>query len=142
MIRFKDSKFKGFSSCPNIEALLDIKSYEEEVEKINAADAMIFSTEKQLKEYGDKISADKKAPIEAGLKKLKDAHAAKDFAAIEVAQTELQEAWNVASEEMYKATQAAGQGDAAGNAGEPNADAQNGGDTVTDVDFEEVKDEK
>src|SRR5690606_40133744 len=74
----------------------------EEVDKLNAADALIFSTEKQLNEYGDKIGADKKAPIEEGLKKLKDAYAAKDFTAIEAAQTELQTAWNAASDDMYK----------------------------------------
>ncbi|HZH54261.1 MAG TPA: molecular chaperone DnaK [Sphingobacteriaceae bacterium] len=114
----------------------------EEVDKLNAADALIFSTEKQLSEYGEKISADKKAPIEEGLKKLKDAHAARDFAAIETAQTELQNAWNAASEEMYQAS-----GDAAGAEGaagqDPNASAgADGGDDVTDVEYEEVKDDK
>ena len=59
--------------------LKQIKSAKEEAEKINSADALIFSTEKQLKEFGDKISADKKAPIEEGLKKLKDAHACEKF---------------------------------------------------------------
>lgn len=116
------------------------KKAKEEVEKINAADALIFSTEKQLKEYGDKLSADKKSAIETSLKKLKDAHTAKDFAAIEIAQTELQEAWNAASEEMYKAT---GEGT---TQGAPHAESNDGtagaGDTVTDVDFEEVKDDK
>ena len=114
----------------------------EEVDKLNAADALIFSTEKQLSEYGEKISADKKAPIEEGLKKLKDAHAARDFAAIETAQTDLQNAWNAASEEMYQAS-----GDAAGAEGaagqDPNASAgADGGDDVTDVEYEEVKDDK
>jgi molecular chaperone DnaK (HSP70) len=65
------------------------KKAKEEVEKLNAADALIFSTEKQLKEYGDKIPADKKAPIEEGLKKLKDAFASKNLAEIEAAQAEL-----------------------------------------------------
>ena len=98
---------------------------------------MIFQTEKQLKEFGDKLSADKKAPIEDGLKKLKDAHAARNFADIEAAQTELQNAWNAASEEMYKAGQdGQPQGDAA------QAEPQQGGDTVTDVDYEEVKDDE
>lgn len=114
------------------------KQAKEEADKINAADALIFSTEKQLKEFGDKLSADKKAPIEDGLKKLKDAHAARNFADIDAAQTELQNAWNAASEEMYKAGQEAEQpqGDAAGQAG-----GQQNGDTVTDVDYEEVKDD-
>jgi molecular chaperone DnaK len=87
-----------------------------------------------LKEYGDKLADDKKAPIEEGLKKLKDAHAAKDFTAMDTAQAELQAAWNVASEDMYKASQEGGQ--AAGDAGQQAAD-----DTVTDVDFEEVKED-
>ena len=116
------------------------KKAKEEVDKLNAADALIFHTEKQLKEYGDKIPADKKAPIESGLTKLKDAHAAKNFADIEVAQTELQTAWNAASEDMYKATQDGGAQPGAGqNAGAADNNANNTGDTVTDVDFEEVK---
>jgi len=115
------------------------KKAKEEVEKLNSADALIFSTEKQLKEYGDKIPADKKAPIEEGLTKLKAAHASKNLADIEVAQTELSNAWNAASEDMYKATAEAGQ--------QPGADAGAGAqadnsDTVTDVDYEEVKDDK
>jgi len=117
------------------------KKAKEEVEKLNSADALIFSTEKQLKEFGDKISADKRAPIEEGLKKLKDAYAAKNFTDIEAAQTELSAAWNVASEEMYKATADAGQGQpGAGNGSAGGAHAEGGNaDTVTDVDFEEVK---
>jgi molecular chaperone DnaK len=115
------------------------KKAKEEVEKLNAADALIFSTEKQLKEYGDKISGDKKAPIEAGLKKLKDAYAAKDFAGIDAAQAELSNAWNVASEEMYKATADAGQGQPGADGGAGAHGGQPEGDTVTDVDFEEVK---
>jgi len=112
----------------------------EEAEKINGADALIFSTEKQLKEFGEKISADKKAPIEAGLQKLKDAHAARNFADIDAAQEELQNAWNAASEEMYKAGQDGGQPE--GAAGAPQDAQPAGGDDVTDVDFEEVKDDK
>ena len=117
------------------------KKAKEEVEKLNAADALIFSTEKQLKEYGDKISADKKQPIEEGLAKLKEAHASKNFEAIESAQTQLQEAWNVASEEMYKATQ---EGAPAGGAEQAQPDGQSqqdAADSVTDVDFEEVKED-
>jgi len=111
------------------------KKAKEEVDKLNAADALIFSTEKQLKEYGDKISADKKTPIETGLKKLQDAFAAKNFEEMETAQTELQEAWNAASEEMYKATQEAGA------QGAPSEGPADNSDQVTDVDFEEVKDD-
>jgi molecular chaperone DnaK len=111
----------------------------EEADKINSADALIFSTEKQLKEFGDKISADKKAPIEAGLAKLQAAHAARNFADIDAAQEELQAAWNAASEEMYKAGQ---DGAPEGAAGQPTGEsASQGSDNVTDVDFEEVKDE-
>jgi molecular chaperone DnaK len=111
------------------------KKAKEEVDKLNAADALIFSTEKQLKEYGDKISADKKTPIETGLKKLQDAFAAKNLEEMETAQTELQEAWNAASEEMYKATQEAGA------QGAPSEGPVDNSDQVTDVDFEEVKDD-
>ena len=111
------------------------KKAKEEVDKLNAADALIFSTEKQLKEYGDKISADKKTPIETGLKKLQDAFAAKNLEEMETAQTELQEAWNAASEEMYKATQEAGA------QGAPSEGPADNSDQVTDVDFEEVKDD-
>jgi len=117
------------------------KKAKEEIEKLNAADALIFSTEKQLKEYGDKIPAEKKSVIESGLEKLKSAHAAKDFAGIDTAQAELQNAWNAASEDMYKAAGDAGaQGGAnpGAGAGAGNA-AGSTGDTVTDVDFEEVK---
>lgn len=116
------------------------KKIKEEADKLNAADALVFSTEKQLKEYGDKISADKKAPIEAGLEKLKAAHAARNFADIDTASEELQNAWNAASEEMYAASQQGGAGEAQGNAnqGNPNA-SQSGNDDVQDVDFEEVK---
>jgi molecular chaperone DnaK len=116
------------------------KKAKEEVEKLNAADALIFSTEKQLKEYGDKIGADKKAPIEEGLTKLKEAYASKNFDAIDTAQAELSTAWNAASEEMYKAGADAGQGGqpgADGGAGAPHAEGN--ADAVTDVDFEEVK---
>ncbi|MEI6347941.1 MAG: molecular chaperone DnaK [Bacteroidota bacterium] len=115
------------------------RKQKEEIDKLNAADSLVFTTEKQLKEFGDKVPADKKAPIEEAVAKLKAAHEAKDFEAMEVATTELNTAWNAASEEMYKATQEAG-------AQQPGPDAQqqpnNGGgqaDNVTDVDYEEVK---
>ncbi|APU99414.1 MULTISPECIES: molecular chaperone DnaK [Sphingobacterium] len=113
------------------------KKMKEEADKVNAADALIFSTEKQLKEYGDKISADKKAPIEAGLTKLKAAYEAKNFADIDAASEELQNAWNAASEEMYAASQGGAQ-QPQGDAGQAQGGNQ-GGDDVTDVDYEEVK---
>ncbi len=112
----------------------------EEADKLNAADALIFSTEKQLKEYGEKISADKKAPIEEGLKKLKEAHASKNFEAMDSAQAELQNAWNAASEEMYNASGTPGADPS--NEASGNAENNTPGDDVTDVEYEEVKDDK
>src|SRR6201991_5021224 len=132
-----DAEIKKMKDEAEANADADNKA-KEEVEKLNAADALIFSTEKQLKEYGDKIPADKKAPIEDGLKKLKEAYAAKNFDAIEAAQTELNAAWATASEEMYKAAADSGQ---PGADGAPGAGPQDQSDTVTDVDFEEVKDD-
>ena len=85
---------------------------------------MIFQTEKQLKEYGEKISADKKAPIEAALAKLKEAHKAQDIAAIDPAVEEMNAAWTAASEEMYKATQEAG-GEQGPAAEQPQTDGGN-----------------
>ncbi len=89
------------------------KEASEKVEKLNQADSLIFQTEKQLKEYGDKIPADKKAPIETALNKLKEAHKGRDVAAIDSAIAEMNTAWTAASEEMYKAQ-------AAGGAQQPN----------------------
>jgi molecular chaperone DnaK len=132
-----DAEIQKMKQEAEANAEADAKA-KEEADKINSADALIFSTEKQLKEFGDKLSADKKAPIEDGLKKLKDAHAARNFADIEAAQTELQNAWNAASEEMYKA----GQEGQPQDGGAAQAEPQQGGDTVTDVDYEEVKDDK
>ncbi|MDY0342294.1 MAG: molecular chaperone DnaK [Lentimicrobium sp.] len=114
----------------------------EEVDKLNNADALVFSTEKQLKEYGDKLPADKKGPIETALAELKEAHKNQNFAGIDAATERLNSAWTAASEEMYKATQQSG-GEQAG----PQGGQQDGGDgnppqndsEVTDVDFEEVK---
>ena len=107
----------------------------EEVDKLNSADSLIFQTEKQISEYGDKLTGTNKENIEAALKKLKDAHAAKDFDAMDAAQAELTNAWNAASEELYKATQEAGAPTGAADAGQ-SAPAD---DNVQDVNFEEVK---
>ncbi|GER59319.1 molecular chaperone DnaK [Patiriisocius marinus] len=108
----------------------------ETADKINEADGMIFQTEKQLKEFGEKLSDDKKAPIEAALEELKAAYETKSVDAITPALDKINEAWKVASEEMYKA-QADGQG---APAGEPTADAGSSESAdVEDVDFEEVK---
>jgi len=111
------------------------KALKETAEKINGADGMIFQTEKQLKEFGEKLSDDKKAPIEAALVELKAAHESKDIAQIDAAMSTINEAGKAASEEMYKAEQEAGAGT---QQGQPEAnDAQ--GENVEDVDFEEVK---
>jgi molecular chaperone DnaK len=114
------------------------KVAKETAEKINGADSMIFQTEKQLKEFGDKLSADKKDPIEAALVELKAAHESKDLAQIDAAMEKINEAWKVASEEMY-AAQGGAEGAAGAEAqGQPDASADQG-DNVEDVDFEEVK---
>ncbi len=117
------------------------KKERERVDKLNAADALVFQTEKQLKEYGDKLPADKKGEIETAVAELKKAHQSQDIAAIDAAMARLNGIWQSASEEMYKNTQA-----------NPGAEPQNGGqeppkspgqssgnDEVSDVDFEEVK---
>ena len=114
------------------------KKAKEEVDKLNSADQMIFQTEKQLSEFGDKLSDDKKKPIETALEALKKAHESKDLAQIEPALDQINEAWKNASEEMYKAQAEAGQADA-GAAPDPAANAADKGDDVQDVDFEEVK---
>jgi molecular chaperone DnaK len=121
------------------------KAEREKVDKVNAADSLIFQTEKQIKEYGDKIPADKKAPIEAALAKLKEAHKSQDITSIDTATTEMNTAWAAASEEMYKATQGAGGpgaqpgGPEAGHADGQQPGAGNAGENVTDAEFEEVK---
>jgi len=117
------------------------KKEKEKIEKVNQADSLIFQTEKQLKEYGDKIPADKKATIEASLTKLKEAHKTQDLAAIDTAVTEMNAAWTAASEDMYKATQEQ-PGAQPGGDGQPGAEQQqegSGESKVEDVPFEEVK---
>jgi len=113
------------------------KKVKEEAEKLNSADQMIFQTEKQLKEFGEKLSEDKKAPIEAALSDLKKAYESKDLEAIDKALETINEAWKNASEEMYKAQAEAG-GAPGAETSQPEAEAK-GGDDVQDVDFEEVK---
>ena len=114
------------------------KAAKESVDKINGADAMIFQTEKQLKEFGDKLSEDKKKPIEEALTELKSAHSSKDLGAIDSAMEKINEAWKVASEEMYKATEEAKAANGADNGQQDTSSS----DDVTDVDFEEVDDDK
>ncbi|MBQ7710384.1 MAG: Hsp70 family protein, partial [Bacteroidales bacterium] len=127
------------------------KKAKEEIEKINAADGMIFQTEKNLKDYGDKLPADKKGAIESALTELKAAHSARNVMQIDQAMEKINAAWQAASEDMYKAQQQAGGAnpgagfDPNNMGGNPNAGANPGGqqgnpnDTVTDVDYEEVK---
>jgi len=120
------------------------KEQRERVDKMNAADSLIFQTEKQLKEFGDKLPADKKGPIEQALTKLKEAHKSQDLASVEKATAELNTVWQAASEELYKNSQQGPQGPAgeqtadAGPSAGPQAEPKKD-DQVTDVDFEEVK---
>ena len=111
----------------------------ERVEKLNAADSLIFQTEKQLKDYGDKIPADKRSAIDAALNDLKEAHKAEDLDKIDSATAALNTAWQAASQELYQAAQEQQQagGETSGEAGDSGSD--NGSEDVTDVEFEEVK---
>lgn len=122
------------------------KKFKEEAEKVNMADSLIFQTEKQLNEYGDKLSQNNKENIQKALSQLKDAHKAKDLAAIETSMAALNTAWQAASQEMYAATNNANTTGNATGEQQPGADAGNssngGSDNVKDVDFEEVKDDK
>ena len=113
----------------------------ERVDKLNQADSLIFQTEKQLKEFGDKLPADKKTQIEAALGKLKDAHKAQDLAGIDAVTNELNTVFQAASQEMYNAQNAQQQGPQPGAnyGGQQQQQSGNSQDNVTDVDFEEVK---
>ena len=126
------------------------KKAKDEIEKVNAADSMIFQSEKNLKDYGDKLPSDKKSAIESALADLKSAHASKNIPAIDSAMEKINAAWQAASEDMYKAQQQGGANPGAGAGFDPNNmgggntsgnnGQQNGNDeTVTDADFEEVK---
>ena len=118
------------------------KTAKERIDKLNAADALIFQTEKQLKEYGDKLPADKKSEIEGALESLRTAHKSQDVAAIDAAMAKMNEIWQQASEEMYKNTQGNGGGQTPPQQEGGPAEGSKGGDDdeVTDVDFEEVDD--
>jgi molecular chaperone DnaK len=118
------------------------KKEREKVDKLNAADTLIFQTEKQLKEFGDKVPADKKAPIEEAVAELKEAHKAQDLEKIDAATQKLNTAWQAASQDMYQASQgAAGNGEGPSDGAQQNTGGdQSGGDDVTDVEYEEVKD--
>ncbi|MEL6924704.1 MAG: Hsp70 family protein, partial [Bacteroidota bacterium] len=118
----------------------------EKADKINAADSLIFQTEKQMKEYGDKIPAEKKSAIESAVAELKTAHQSQDIAKIDTATEALNAAWQAASQDMYQASQDAGATADAGGPEAGNADnaAGDGGSSedVTDVEYEEVDEEK
>lgn len=131
-----DDEIKRMKNEAEANAEADKKA-KEEAEKLNQADSMIFQSEKQLKEFGDKIPADKKSAIEAALTELKAAHQSRDLNQIETALTSINAAWAAASEDMYKASQESGAQGAGATDGNNAA-----GPEVTDVDFEEVKDEK
>ncbi|MEN7547448.1 molecular chaperone DnaK [Rapidithrix thailandica] len=122
------------------------KQEKEKVDKVNAADSLIFQTEKQLKEYGDKLSEGNKSTIEAALTELKTAHQSQDLTAIDAAMEKLNAAWQAASQEMYQAAgaDAAGAQGAAGEQGGQQAGGEQskGDDDVTDVEFEEVDKDK
>jgi len=119
------------------------KAEREKIDKLNQADSLIFQTEKQLKEYGDKVPADKKAAIESAAEKLKEAHKQQDIAGIDAAMADLNNAWTAASEDIYKSGQAgpdAGAQQAQADPGQQSGQAGNAGaDDVTDVPYEEVK---
>lgn len=131
-----DEEIKKMKAEAEANADSDLKA-KEEAEKVNQADSLIFQTEKQLKEFGEKIPAEKKSAIESALESLKTAHQSRDLAGIESGLETLNAAWAAASEDMYKASQEAD----AGNAGGPQAQTSEQAE-VTDVDFEEVKDDK
>jgi molecular chaperone DnaK len=133
-----DAEIKRMKDEAEVNAESD-RRMKEEVDKMNTADGLIFSTEKQIKEYGDKIPADKKQPIESALNDLKEAHKNRNIPGIDTAMAALNAAWQVASEEMYKATQNAEQPGAQSQAGQEEPQAKNPDQEVTDVDFEEVK---
>jgi molecular chaperone DnaK len=114
------------------------KAEKETIEKLNQADSLIFQTEKQLKEYGDKLSDGNKANISSAVEALKSAHGAKNMEGIDAAMANLNSAWEAASTEMYAASQGAG----AGPGPEAGADTGTTGDGVSDVDYEEVNEDK
>jgi molecular chaperone DnaK len=133
-----DDEIKRMKDEAEANAETDRKA-KDEVDKVNSADSMIFQTEKQLKEYGDKLPAEKKVPIEKALSDLKEAHKNRDIAGIDASLEALNAAWSAASEEMYKATQSQGGQAADGQPQDTASEGKNPDQEVTDVDFEEVK---
>ena len=136
-----DEEIEKMKKDAEANAEADAKA-KETAEKLNSADAMIFQTEKQLKEFGEKLSDDKKKPIEEALEALKKAYETKDIAVIDPALEKINEAWKEASEEMYKAqAEAQKEGEAVTDDASQNGEATEG-DNVEDVDFEEVVEEE
>lgn len=135
-----DAEIKKMKEEAQLNADAD-KKEKERIEKLNQADSMIFQTEKQLKEYGDKLSEGNKTAIQGALEKLKEAHKGQDLAAVEAALTAMNAAWQAASQEMYAASSAAGAQPGAGAGPQPGASTGNTGGTgdATDVEYEEVK---
>lgn len=131
-----DEEIKKMKQEAEANAEIDRKA-KEEIDKINQADALIFQTEKQLKEYGEKIPADKKGAIETGLAELKEAHKNKNLSAIDAASAKLNAAWQAASEDMYKTSQNDQQQQT--NTNTQQQETKTSDSEVTDVDFEEVK---
>jgi molecular chaperone DnaK len=118
------------------------RKMKEETDKLNAADTMIFQTEKQIREFGDKVPADKKGQIENALEELKSAHKNRNIPGIDAAMAKLNAVWQAASQEMYQSASQPGQ-QPGSEAGQPSGQDQSksgGNEEVTDVDFEEVKD--
>jgi molecular chaperone DnaK len=118
------------------------KKVKERAEKVNQADSLIFQTEKQLKEYGDKLSDSNKGAISSALENLKKAHQAQDLAGIEAAMNTLNAAWQAAASEMYQATNGGAPGPDAGAQGGPSNAGSASGNNVSDVEYEEVNDKK
>ena len=134
-----DEEIEKMKKDAEANAEADAKA-KETAEKLNSADAMIFQTEKQLKEFGDKLSDDKKKPIEDALEELKRAYETKDVEVIEPALEKINEAWKVASEEMYKAQAESEKGEESGSDASQNGEATES--DVEDVDFEEVEEDE
>jgi len=133
-----EAEIKRMKEEAELNADADRKA-KEEIEKINQADSLIFQTERQLKEFGDKLPADKKEPIENALNKLREAHKNRDIAGIDSSMAELNSVWQAASEEMYKATQESSQPHEQHQSQSGPEQGKSPDQEVTDVDFEEVK---
>lgn len=136
-----DEEIKRMKAEAEANAETDKKA-KERIDKLNSADALVFQTEKQLKEYGDKLPEDKKTAIESAMNELKEAHKAEDLDKVDSAMQSLNTAWQNASQEMYQAQQEAGGNTSEGDNGTQSSNADNSEEDVTDVEYEEVNDDK